>query len=121
VIVLDASAAIEWLLQTAAGRNISSQFLYSSRTLHAPHLIDVEVAQVLRRYVVTGIISSERAEMALRDLSDLRLMRYPHLPLMERVWQLRDNLTAYDALYVALSERLNARLITRDHARIHLV
>lgn len=84
----------------------------------------------MRRYVLTGVVSSDRAEMALRDLSDMRLRRYPHSPLMQRAWELRDNLTAYDGLYVALTERLDAVLITRDrklaaspghHARIQLV
>lgn len=130
MIVLDASAAIEWLLRTPSGEALGQQLVSSSETLHAPHLIDVEVTQVLRRYVLTGNLSPGRAEMALRDLADLRLRRYPHAPLIARVWELRDNLSAYDGFYVALAEWLDASLITRDaklaaspghHARIQLI
>jgi len=114
VIVLDASAAVEWLLRTPAGEALGRQLISSAETLHAPHLIDVEVAQVMRRYVLNGIVRADRAQMALQDLADLRIRRYPHPPLIDRVWQLRGNLTAYDAFYVALAERLDASLITRD-------
>jgi predicted nucleic acid-binding protein len=99
-------------------------------TLHAPHLLDVEIAQVLRRYAVAGEIEAERGRAALADLADFRLSRYPHHFLMPRVWELRDNLSAYDAVYVALAEALDAPLLTRDrrlaaaaghHARVELV
>jgi predicted nucleic acid-binding protein len=114
VIVLDASSAIEWLLQTQTG-NLVGRWIFSSReTLHAPHLLDVEVAQVLRRHVAAGAIAVSRAEVALQDLLDLRVHRYSHGLLLRRVWELRDNLTAYDALYVALAEALDATLLTCD-------
>ena len=101
-----------------------------SQTLHAPHLLDVEVAQVVRRYAASGDIDAERGRAALDDLADLPLHRYPHDILLPRVWELRNNLTAYDAVYVALAEALDAPLLTCDgrlagsaghHARIELV
>ncbi len=86
----------------------------AGETLHAPHLIDVEVAQVIRRYAARGDISAARGGEALADLSDLPLQRYEHDFLIPRVWELRDNLTAYDAVYVALAEALEAPLVTGD-------
>jgi len=114
VIVLDASAAIDWLLQTDAGQRIEKRIYSRGESLHAPHLLDVEVAQVLRRLVREGAVSAQRAEQALQDLLDLRVTRYPHYVFLPRIWQLRNNLSAYDAAYVALSEKLGATLITRD-------
>jgi predicted nucleic acid-binding protein len=113
VIVLDASAAIDWLLQTAAGQRIETRIYQRGESLHAPHLLDLEVAQVLRRLVREGI-SSRRADQAIQDLLDLRLARYPHFVFLPRIWRLRDNFSAYDAAYVALTEKLGATLITRD-------
>ncbi len=114
MIVLDASAAIDWLLQTAAGQRIEQRIYSQHESLHAPHLLDLEVGQVLRRLVREGAVSAQRAEQAIEDLLDLRIARYPHLGLLPRIWQLRDNLSAYDAAYVALAENLGARLLTRD-------
>ena len=85
-------------------------------TLHAPHLVDLEVTQALRRYVRTGIIPADRGAEALADLGDLPLTRYPHQVLLPRIWELRHGLTAYDAAYLALAEVLDAPLITRDRA-----
>ena len=82
-------------------------------TLHAPHLIDIEVAQVLRCYAAAGQIEPGRCREALGDLSDFPLHRYPYDVLLPRVWELRHNLTAY-AVYVALAEVLDAPLLTRD-------
>jgi predicted nucleic acid-binding protein len=130
MIVVDASAVLEALLRTPAARAVERRLFEPSQTLHAPHLLDVEVAQVVRRYAANGEIDVERGHMALADLVDLPLHRYPHDFLLPRVWQLRNNLTAYDAVYVALAEALNAPLITRDkrlaaspghHAQIQLV
>jgi predicted nucleic acid-binding protein len=114
VIVLDASAAIDWLLQTPAGREIEKRIYQRSESLHAPHLLDLEVGQVLRRLEREGTLSKERARDAIQDLVDLRINRYPHFVLLPRIWQLRHNLSAYDAAYVALGEQLDATLITRD-------
>ena len=130
MIVLDASAAIEWLLQTTVGKHVEERIFADADTLHAPHLLDVEVAQVLRRYVAAGVITVYRGHEALADLLDLALTRYPHGALLDRVWELRDNLTAYDAAYVALAEALGAPLVTCDgriasapghHARVELI
>jgi predicted nucleic acid-binding protein len=114
MIVLDASAAIDWLLQTAAGKEIEERIYSRGESLHAPHLLDIEVAQVLRRLVREGGVSAPRADQAIEDLSDLRVTRYPHFVFLPRIWRLRDNFTAYDAAYVALAENLRATLVTRD-------
>jgi predicted nucleic acid-binding protein len=114
MIVLDASAAIEWLLQTRVGARVEERILAGRETLHAPHLLDIEVAQVLRRYVAAKLIPAPRGREALEDLVDLALTRYPHAPLIDRIWELRGNLTAYDGAYVALAEALDAPLVTCD-------
>lgn len=130
MIVVDASAMLEVLLRTPAARAVEKRLFESSQTLHAPHLLDVEVAQVIRRYAANREIDAERGRTALVDLADFPLHRYPHDFLLPRVWDLRNNLTAYDAMYVALAEVLDAPLLTRDkrlatapghHARIELV
>jgi predicted nucleic acid-binding protein len=83
--------------------------------LHAAHLLDVEVAQVARRYAANGAIEPERGRTALVDLADFPIRRYPHeFLLLSRVWQLRNNLRTYDAVYDALAEALDAPLLTRD-------
>ena len=114
MIVLDASAAVDWLLQTSAGRQIEKRIFSRAESLHAPHLLDLEVGQVLRRLAREGAVSVRRAEEAIRDLLDLRVTRYPHFLLLPRIWQLRHNLSAYDAAYIALAEELGATLLTRD-------
>jgi len=114
VIVLDASAAIDWLLQTGAGQHIEKRIYSRGESLHAPHLLDLEVAQVLRRLVREGAVSSPRADHAIEDLLDLRVTRYPHFVFLPHIWRLRHNLSAYDAAYVALTEKLGATLLTRD-------
>jgi len=114
MIVLDASATVDWLLQTSAGRHIEHRMFSARESLHAPHLLDIEVAQVLRRLVREGEVPANRADEAVRDLLDLRLTRYPHFVLLPRVWQLSHNFSAYDAAYIGLAEKLRAPLITRD-------
>jgi len=114
VIVLDASAAIEWLLQTSTGQRVEQQIFSQSESLHAPHLLDVEIIQVLRRLVRERVVSVPRADQAITDLLDLRINRYPHFVLLPRIWQLRHKLSAYDAAYVALAEELGAILLTSD-------
>jgi len=114
MIVLDASAAIAWLLRTSVGSKVDRRIFTRPISLHAPHLLDLEVAQVLRRYVRDKVMTAQRGQEALEDLDGLPLNRYPHDFLIPRVWQLRANLTAYDAVYVALSELLDAPLLTCD-------
>ena len=82
--------------------------------LHVPHLFEIEVLSVLRRYYLRGELSQERARLALNRLSTMRFTRYPHTALLPRVWELRDNVTVYDAAYVALAETLEAPIVTRD-------
>jgi predicted nucleic acid-binding protein len=114
MIVLDASAAVDWLLQTSAGQRIENRIYSRNETLHAPHLLDLEVTQVLRRLALQAVVSVHRADDAVRDLLDLRITRYPHLLLLPRIWQLRHNVSAYDAAYIVLAEKLGAALVTRD-------
>jgi predicted nucleic acid-binding protein len=114
VIVLDASAAVDWLLQTAVGQRVENRIYARSESLHAPHLLDLEVAHVLRRLVRETTISAHRADQAIQDLLDLRLTRYPHFILLSQIWRIRHNLSAYDAAYITLAEELGATLLTRD-------
>jgi predicted nucleic acid-binding protein len=114
MIVLDASAAVDWLLQTSKGQSIENRIYSRNETLHAPHLLDLEVTQVLRRLALQRVLSVHRANEAVRDLLDLRITRYPHLVLLPRIWQLRHNFSAYDAAYIALAEKLGSILVTRD-------
>lgn len=116
MIVVDASALLEVLLNTAASARVADRLFQPEVTLYAPHLIDLEVVQVLRRYATSGAVSAERGVQALEDLMDFPLVRYPHDVLLPRIWELRHNLTAYDAAYVALAEALAAPLVTRDAA-----
>ena len=114
MIVIDASAAVDWLLQTSAGQLIEKRIYSHNESLHTPHLLDLEVAQVLRRLVREGTVSAHRANEVILDLLDLRITRYPHFVLVPRIWQLRHNLSAYNAAYVVLAENLGATLVTRD-------
>jgi predicted nucleic acid-binding protein len=114
LIVLDGSAAIAWLIQSPAGLRIENRIYARDEGLHSPHLLDLEVAQVLRRLARQGAISAQRANAALQALFDLRVVRHSHAGLLPRIWQLRHNLSAYDAAYVALAELIGAPLITRD-------
>jgi predicted nucleic acid-binding protein len=130
VIVVDTSALVEVLLRTSIAALVEEHLFATGETLHAPHLIDIETAQVVRRYAAGREIDGARGRAALDDLADFPMRRYSHDFLLPRVWDLRHNLTAYDAVYVALAEALDATLLTRDkrlaaasghHARIELV
>jgi predicted nucleic acid-binding protein len=114
LIVIDASALLELLTSTARAGLIRSVLAAPNQTIHAPHLIDLEVVQVLRRLVARGLITEARGEIALLDLRDFPIQRYAHSFLLERVWELRHNVTAYDASYLALAETLDCPLLTRD-------
>jgi predicted nucleic acid-binding protein len=114
MIVVDASALLEALLGTPLAVAVNDRLFDRRETLHAPHLLDVEVAQVIRRYTINAQITAERAVAALADFLDLPLHRHPHDFLMPRAWELRNNFTTYDAVYVALAEVLDAPLLTHD-------
>ena len=114
IVVVDASAVLELLLRTPRADLLAERLLDPEVSLHAPHLLDLEVAQVVRRYWRAGELTEDRAAEALADLADLRIHRHSHEPLLSRVWELRHNLTAYDAAYVALAEALGSPLLTRD-------
>jgi len=113
-VVVDASAIVELLLRTQKGQRLERRLLAAGRMLNAPHLIDVEVAQVMRRYVRLGDIDQARARVNLDLLAALPLQRHAHGFLMNRAWELRDNFTAYDAMYLALAEALGLPLVTCD-------
>ena len=114
MIVVDASALLEFLLQTPLGIRVESRLFRDHDEFHSPHLADVEVTQGLRRLVRTGEVSADRAADAIVDLADFDLHRHPHLDFLTRAWKLRDNLTAYDAMYIALGEALDAPIVTCD-------
>lgn len=114
MIVTDASVVAEILLQTPDAARIEERLFRSEETLHAPALLDVEVTQVMRRYVLRHQVPESRGEAAVRMLARFPIRRHLHEPLLDRVWALRRNLTAYDAAYVALAEVLGATLVTRD-------
>lgn len=130
MIVIDASALLEALLGTPAGQAVGARLSEKPDELQAPHLIDLEVTNVLRRYAVSRTLATERCRQALADFASFPIYRHPHEHLLPRIWDLRDNLSAYDAAYVALAETLGASLLTHDRkiarstghrARIELV
>jgi len=114
VIVVDASALLEFLLQTPLGARVEARLFRDQDEFHSPHLVDVEVTQGLRRLARAGELSADRAAEALADLVDLDLHRHGHCDLLTRAWKLRENISAYDAMYVALAEALDATIVTCD-------
>lgn len=115
MIVVDASALIDVMLRSAAGAQAQARLFETGRSLHAPHLIDVEIAHAFRRLAAAGEISDERGRTMLALLAEMPIRRYAHGFLLPRAWELRSNVTAYDAVYVALAEVLSAPLLTRDN------
>lgn len=109
MIVLDASAAVFALLNDGPARR-----LLAAEAIHVPHLVDAEVVSVLRRQAATGLLKSEHARQALDVWGRLGLIRYAAAPLLKRVWELRNAVTSYDAMYVALAENLDCALVTAD-------
>jgi predicted nucleic acid-binding protein len=109
MIVADASAALSALLNAGPARRA-----LGAEQLHVPHLIDAEVASGLRRRVASAEIGPEAGWAALDVWRRLGMIRYPLVGMLGRVWQLRDNLSAYDACYVALAEQLDCALLTAD-------
>ena len=116
MIVADASVVLECLLRTEVGDTVEAALFAPGETLHAPHLIYLEVSQVLRRLESRGELPARRAIIALETFNAIRLARYPHTAMLPRIWDLRKNLTAYDAAYIALAEALDAPLLTCDRA-----
>jgi predicted nucleic acid-binding protein len=114
VIVLDASATVDWLERRPGIADRIDARLTSATSVHVPHLWFVEVAQVLRRHVLAGQLSADRGRRSLDVAERLAAIRHDHEPLSARIWALRTNLTAYDAAYVALAEVLDAPLLTSD-------
>lgn len=114
MIVVDASAILELILRTSRAANLGARALAADEQLHAPHLLDVEIAQALRRLVQLRSITTERAEQALDDFDGVLIERHAHRELVRRIWQLRGSVTAYDGAYVALAEALDAPLLTCD-------
>ena len=129
MIGVDASIVVEVLLRSDAGVALEERLFEGDDPLHAPHMLDVEVAHALRRCALHGDIDERHGRDSLGDLAAMSIERHGHQPLLERIWQLRHNLTAYDAAYLALAESLDAPLLTRDlalasvaghHARVEL-
>lgn len=114
MIVVDASALLELVLATRRAEKLGARVLASDERLHAPHLIDLEIAQALRRLIQLREITAERAQQALDDFDALAIERHPHRELLPRIWQLRESMTAYDGAYVALAEALDTALLTCD-------
>jgi predicted nucleic acid-binding protein len=114
LIVVDASAVLELLLTTDRGDGVAAVALEPAQQLHAPELVDIEVAQTLRRLVIHKELGVERAVEALADYRDLSIQRHSHEPLLDRIWDLRDAVSAYDGAYIALAEALEAPVLTCD-------
>jgi len=109
MIVLDASAAVQALLNDGQAR-----LLVAAESLHAPHLVDAEVLSALRRLVGAGTLTADDGARCVNAWSRIGVIRYAAGPLLERIWELRQTISAYDAMYVALAEQLGCALVTAD-------
>lgn len=114
MIVADASAVIEFLNGSPRGAAVEEHFVREDDHVQAPALLDAEVAQVLRRMVGSNVLEEPRARAGLEILGEMPVRRHLLTPLLPRIWELRENLTAYDAAYVALAEALDCPLLTFD-------
>lgn len=114
MIVVDSSAVLEVLLRSPRAPEIEKRIFAANESLHAPHLLDLEVVQVLRRYSLAAEMPMARGQEAIIDLLNLPIARYPHDIFVDRIWELRNTMTAYDAAFVALAESLPAPLLTCD-------
>jgi predicted nucleic acid-binding protein len=114
VIVLDASVVVELLTNGMLADNIRIKLAERNESLIVPHLLDIEVASALRTMTAGQRIDSHRTEQLFETLASLPAERYPHTPLLTRVWELRHNFTCYDAIYIALAEATNSVLYTSD-------
>lgn len=114
MIVIDASLAFDIAIATHAGKALSDRLMRRGNALAAPEIIELEFLQTLRRFLRHGEFQQERADNAMRIFAAMEIERFSHSPLRERIWALRENLTAYDAAYFALAELLGAPLWTRD-------
>ena len=114
IAVLDASAIVELVLGTWTGMRIRQRLSDPRISLHSPELVDLEILNVLRRYVNRDSVAPARAALAIRNLNELDLRRHRHGPMLQRIWSWRANLTAYDAAYVTLAEVMDGPLLTTD-------
>jgi predicted nucleic acid-binding protein len=115
-VILDASAAVDVVLRLEPRASWVDEQLMRAEVVRAPHVIDAEVVGVIRRYVLRGLVGALVGERALADYERLRMTRFPHMPLLRRVWELRESVSAADGFYVALAETLGAPLVTTDAA-----
>ena len=114
MIVLDASVVVELLTNGGLADSIKHDLAARDDSVIVPHLLDVEVVSAIRRLVAGQAIDSHRSKQLLKGLATLPAERYPHTPLLGRIWELRHTFTAYDAVYIALAEATNAVLYTSD-------
>jgi len=118
MIVVDAAVVVDLLLARAPHADAIAARLAPETDIVAPHLLDAEVGQVLRRFVRTGGVTAQRAAGAPEDLASLPIKRYPHTPLLQQAFALRDSVTFYDAVYLVLAAALDAPFLTRDRALV---
>ena len=112
--VIDASVLVAYLVEGEHARPARDVVLSNANALWAPHLVDAEIGHALRRVVSAGELTARKARAALQDLADLPILRVPHRTLLDRAWSLRDNVSFYDGLYIALAETLDTPLVTLD-------
>jgi predicted nucleic acid-binding protein len=105
---------VEWLQHSRTGLKVDRVIVAQSDPIHAPHLIDIEVVDAIRRHLRLGALTDRRAQQAFWDLIHVPCVRHEHYPFLPRIWELRNNVSPYDAVYIALTEFLGAKLLTCD-------